>query len=138
MPGDNNVDGEDRAPDAVTPGKAVPPPTVLKVDEVYEALDHPRRRYLCYALFEEVDWTLTDLAVKIAAWENDCPEHAVETDTREEVYLSLYHVHVPKLVEREVIRLDEPTERVSAGERADQVLAVFEAIADSLDVGDGG
>jgi hypothetical protein len=138
MPGDNDGDGGTWALDASHLDGAAPPPSILELDHVYEALSHPRRRCICYALLGGADWTLRDLAVSIAAWEADCPEHAVVSDTRETVYLSLYHVHVPKLVGHGVVRFDEATEMVSPGEHADQVLAALEGIGDSLEGGNGG
>lgn len=138
MPGDNDGDGGTRAPDAPALGEAAPPPSILDLDHVYEALSHPRRRYLCYTLFGDGNWTLRDLAVRIAAREEGCPEHAVGTDVRDSVYVSLYHVHVPKLVQQGVIGFDEATGMVSAGERAGQVLAARKAMGDSLGREDGG
>lgn len=106
---------------------------VLELDHVYEALGHSRRRYLCYTLLEDTRWTLTDLATKIAAWEQDVPEHAVTEDQRERVYVSLYHAHVPKLVDEGIITFDPATERITAAGNAEQVLAALEGMGASLD-----
>lgn len=62
---------------STTPDRQLPPPGTLKIEPVYEALGHPRRRYLCYTLLEATEWSLTDLATKTAAWEDGVPEHAV-------------------------------------------------------------
>ena len=105
---------------------------VLKLDHVHDALGHPRRRYLCYTLLERTEWSLTDLATKIAAWEGDVPEHEVRPDERTAVYVSLYHNHVPNLVERRVVAYDETTETLSAAENTQQVLAALEGIGASL------
>ncbi len=110
-----------------------PPPDILEIEPVYEVLGHSRRRYLCYTLVESTEWSLTDLATKIAAWENDIPEHAVETTQQKKVYVSLYHAHVPKLVEEGVVTFDEATETITAGQHAEQVLAALEGIGASLD-----
>ena len=126
-------DSEATSDSAATPDKELPPPSVLEIEPVYEALCHPRRRYLCYTLLEDAEWSLTDLATRIAAWENDVPEHAVTENQREAVYVSLYHAHVPKLVEAGVISHDEVTERITAGEHADQVVTALEGMATSLD-----
>ena len=42
------------------PDVSHPPCDVLESDYVYEALAHSRRRYLCYTLLEETEWTVTD------------------------------------------------------------------------------
>ncbi|TYL36190.1 hypothetical protein CV102_23935 [Natronococcus pandeyae] len=111
----------------------LPPQEILELDHVYEALDHPRRRYLCYTLLEDTRWTLTDLATKLAAWENDISEHAVTSDQRERVYVSLYHAHVPKLVDESIITFDDVTETITTAENAAQVLAALEGMGASLD-----
>ncbi|WP_440764371.1 DUF7344 domain-containing protein [Natronorubrum sp. DTA7] len=115
------------------PDKQLLSPDFLEIEPVYEALGHSRRRYLCYTLLEATEWSLTDLATKIAAWENDIPEHAVTEAQREDVYVSLYHAHVPKLVDESVITFDEATETITTAEHAEQVLIALEGIGASLD-----
>lgn len=127
---DDEVDSGSESPHS---GEQPPPQEVLELDHVYKALGHPRRRYLCYTLLEDSRWTLTDLAVKIAAWENDIPEQAVTSDQRERVYVSLYHAHVPKLVDEGIITFDDVTEMITATQNADQVLAALEGMGASLD-----
>ncbi len=124
---------EDTTGASVAAQSQLPPPDILEIEPVYEALGHSRRRYLCYTLLESTEWSLTDLATKIAAWENDIPEHAVETTQQKRVYVSLYHAHVPKLVDEGVLTFDETTEKITAGKHAEQVLAALEAIGASLD-----
>jgi len=115
------------------PDTQLPPQDVLEVEPVYEALGHPRRRYLCYTLLEDTEWSLADLAMKVAAWENDVPERDVTDSQRDEVYVSLYHSHVPKLVGEGVIAFDEATETVTPAEHAEQVMAALEGMGASLD-----
>ncbi|MFC7248974.1 hypothetical protein ACFQJ5_03860 [Halomicroarcula sp. GCM10025324] len=105
---------------------------VLKLDHVHDALGHPRRRYLCYTLLEQTEWSLTDLATKIAAWEADVPEHEVGDDQRTAVYVSLYHTHVPNLVEREVVSYDPETETLSTAANTQQIISALEGIGASL------
>jgi hypothetical protein len=107
----------------------------LGLDHVYEALGHPRRRYLCYSLLGDEDPSLSELATKIAAWENDVSEEAVEDSVQERVYVSLYHAHVPKLVDDGIVDFDEATETLTAAENADRVLGTLEALQSSLDDG---
>lgn len=130
-------DWSDRTPDVESgdhsPGGGSPPERALELDHVYEALANPRRRYLCYTLLEEDEWSLTELATKIAAWEGGVPEHAVTEHQRDRVYVALYHAHVPKLVDEGIIAFDELTETVTPAENAAQVLAALEAIEASLD-----
>ncbi|WP_255195356.1 DUF7344 domain-containing protein [Halorarius litoreus] len=133
MAGEPDTDEKATSDASAPPDKQLPSPDFLEIEPVYEALGHSRRRYLCYTLFETTEWSLTDLATKIAAWENDIPEHAVSADQREEVYVSLYHAHVPKLVDEDVITFDEATETITTAEHAEQVLTALEGIGASLD-----
>ncbi len=133
MAGEPDPDEEATSDVSASPDKQLPPSDFLAIEPVYEALGHPRRRYLCYTLLENTEWSMTDLATKIAAWENDVPEHAVTEDQREKVYVSLYHAHVPKLVDEGVITFDESTERITTAEHAEQVLTALEGMGASLD-----
>jgi hypothetical protein len=114
---------------------AVPDPDLLRLDGVFVALAHPRRRYLCYSLLSATEWSLRDLAAKVAAWETDRPEHAVDEDRRERVYLSLYHAHVPRLVDEGIVTFDPETEQLATGPHADRVRTVLERLGASEDAG---
>ena len=134
MVGDSTSDEETSSDASTQSDKQLPPRGILEIEPVYDALGHSRRRYLCYTLLEDTEWSLSDLATKIAAWENNVPEHTVTEDKREAVYVSLYHAHVPKLVDEGVITFDEVTETITTGEHATQVLAALEGIGASLDL----
>lgn len=112
---------------------SIPSTEVLKLDYVYDALAHPRRRYLCYTLLVGAEWSLTDLSTKIAAWGSDVPEHAVTDEQRKRVYVSLYHAQVPRLVETGVVTFDEANETLSAGENAPEVLTALRSVGTVLD-----
>lgn len=108
-------------------------PSVLELDHVFGVLDHPRRRYLLYAMATDDQWTLRELATKLVAWEQDLDEEAVDEDQCDRMYVSLYHVHVPRLVEHGVVGFDEETETISRADHTEQVFAVLEGAGASLD-----
>ncbi|WP_101295909.1 DUF7344 domain-containing protein [Halegenticoccus soli] len=112
-----------------------PPAEILELDFVYEALAHPRRRYIIYSLLSSSRWTLRKLATKLVAWEQDILEEDVTDTARDEMYVSLYHTHVPKLVKLDIIDVEdgETEEILVADENAVQVLAVLEGAGASLD-----
>lgn len=118
---------------SVNPSTELRPPSqeVLELDHVYEALAQPRRRYLCYSLLEDTEWTLAELASEIAAWESDGPE--VDDQRRNRVYVSLYHSHVPKLADQDVVSFDEETETVYPAENAEQVLVALTGMGATLE-----
>jgi len=111
-----------------------PPVEILELEFVYEALAHPRRRYLCYSLLSSSHWTLTELATKLVAWERGIPEEDVTEFNRDEMYVSLYHAHVPKLVELDIVEYATGGEEIIiAGNNAPQVLAALEGVGASID-----
>lgn len=107
--------------------------TVLELDHVFGVLDHPRRRYLLYALSMDDQWTIGELATKLTAWERDIDETAVTEEQRDRMYVSIYHAHVPRLVDHGVIEFDETAGTISRGDHAEQVFAVLEGAGGSLD-----
>lgn len=83
------------------------PDEKLSRDRVFDILSSPRRRYVLYYLREyggPVE--LTDLAEKLAAWENDTTVTEISPQARKRVYVSLYQTHVPKLDEAGLIEYD--------------------------------
>lgn len=107
-------------------GSAGLPKSHLETNDMFKALTHERRRYLLYTLFEDDVWSLEDLARKLAAWENDVPEDAIDQAEIDGVYASLYHAHVPKLVEFGILEFDRRDERISRGPGAKPTLDVLE------------
>lgn len=98
------------------------------MNHLFEALDHPRRRYLLYTFGAEGKRSLWAIARRIAAWEGDVPEETVREDEVERVYVSLYHNHVPKLTNRDIITFSEANETIEPASNADQVLAILNTI----------
>lgn len=56
-----------------------------------------RERYVLYCLSEHGQMALRDLADEVTVWERDTLLPDVPPDECREVYLSLYHTHVPRL-----------------------------------------
>lgn len=131
--GQNRNDRAGDGPGDASAGDRPPSPDVLGLDHVYRALAHPRRRYLCYTLLGGASWSLSDLATRIAAWENGASEDAVTECQRQRVIVSLYHAHVPKLVDDDIVAFDEASETIRPAGNATQVLSVLEAIEGSVD-----
>lgn len=107
-------------------GDAGLPESAFDQDTMFEALAHERRRFLLYTLMEDDAWSLLDLARKLAAWEEDVSEADADETVVERTYISLYHAHVPKLDDLEIIEFDRETETISKGDNAEQVLTVLE------------
>lgn len=108
-------------------------PAVLELDHVFAVLSHPRRRYLMYALATNPSWTLSELSTKLVAWEENVEEAAVDPHRREQMYISLYHTHVPKLEDAGVVEFEPRSETIARGNNATQVFAVLAGAGGSLD-----
>lgn len=88
-----------RASDTSTPD--------LTATDILPLLSHDRRRNILHYLAGRAGSVqLAELAEQLAIWEDD-PTH----DQYERILTSLYHIHLPKLVEADVIeyRVEEET-----------------------------
>lgn len=102
------------------------PPAVLERDEVFAALAHQRRRYLLYALVNEnSEETLSELAVKIAAWEENKSPTEITDEERDPVRISLYHFHIPKLADFGILESHQAEDTIIRAKDTEQVEAVL-------------
>jgi hypothetical protein len=60
-------------------------------------------------------------------------EDAVREGARDQLYASLYHGHLPKLAEDDVVEFDPEAATVAIGENAPQVLEALRGVGGSLD-----
>lgn len=79
----------------------------LDRDAAFTLLKNPRRRAVLRHLEETPETTLSDLADRIAAEENDTTPELLSSSDRKRVYISLYQGHLPKLAEFGVIEYDQ-------------------------------
>lgn len=111
-----------------------PPEDILEMGYVFGALAHPRRRYLIYSLLSDTKRLLGELATKLVAWERDIGEEAHTEFDRDEMFTSLYHAHVPKLVDLNIIQYNDGEEYpLVAGDHAVPMLAALEGLGASVD-----
>ncbi|MFP4626137.1 MAG: DUF7344 domain-containing protein [Natronomonas sp.] len=97
-------------------------PSKLSRDDLFEILSSDRRRRLVFYLQDQNgDADLSELARRIAAWENDIELSEVSERERKRVYISLYQTHVPKLEEYGLITYDSDRTRVFSTDRLDDV-----------------
>lgn len=66
-------------------------------------------------------------------WERDKPLEPGSDNGTEQIYVSLYHAHIPKLVEDNIVEFSEATETIKPGPNAEQVLTVLEGAGGGLD-----
>jgi hypothetical protein len=115
--------------------REVQPPSkdILELEFVFEALANSRRRYLLYSLLSNTNLAVQNLATKLVAWERNIPEERVTDPEREAMYASLYHTHIPKLVDLAIVEFEADEETIVADRNAVQVLAALEGLGASID-----
>ena len=86
------------------------PPCPVDGDRLFDALSSPRRRLVVHSLRDRASVHVSELAERVVRWERALPD-APSTDTAD-VYLQLYHCHVPKLVDAGLLEYDSPEKKV--------------------------
>jgi hypothetical protein len=112
--------GDDRetddGADPAVPEESSPP---ISRDVIFELLKNQRRRYvLRYLADDPGPVRLRDLAERIAAWENDKPIGALDSDERKRVYVGLYQCHLTKMDDADVISFNQDRGLIALGEQA--------------------
>ncbi|WP_254761698.1 DUF7344 domain-containing protein [Natrinema marinum] len=69
-------------------------------------LSEPERRFLLYELATDRTANIEDLVSQIAAWELDARIAGIDKETRQQVYVSLVHNHLPRLADYDIIEYD--------------------------------
>lgn len=93
--------------------------TDLSADTVFELLAARRRRYLLESLAEHgYSLTLADLADEVAARETGAHITEIPEGDVLDIYLSLYHTHLPKLEAAKVVAYDQDNDLVGRGRNA--------------------
>lgn len=82
-------------------------------DHLFSALAHQRRRYALACLTRHHVLTLADLADELAVREHGMTIDGIPADAVTDIYLSLYHCHVPKLADANVVEYDQDQDLVS-------------------------
>jgi hypothetical protein len=102
-------------------------------NRVYDALADCRRRYVLHCLkTARTPMALADLADEIVRWETDTAPTEVQAE-RERIYTSLYHRHLPKLADADLISFDVTDKRVSLhADTADVPLQCIEQVQEKI------
>ena len=82
-------------------------------DEGFDLLASTRRRELLALVEEHREISLPDVADEVAVSEAETGIVAIDPETVLDVYLSLYHDHVPRLVEAGLVRYDQELDLVA-------------------------
>lgn len=81
--------------------------------QLYNILGDKRQRYTIHYLKQQgSEVSVTDLAERVAAWENGKSIAELSSQERKRVYISLYQSHLPTLDQQGVIEYDEERKSV--------------------------
>lgn len=99
-----------------TKGKVMAVQNTTELNNTFDLLSHPHRRYVLYYLtkeFEVVD--IETLAAMIAKWDEG--QTATDwSDSRDTIEIALYHTHLPKLADAGIITFDADTGSIELNE----------------------
>lgn len=99
----------------------------LALDTVFHLLSHRRRRYVLSCLSAHGPTVaLPDVADDVATREYETSIVDIPEEDVLEVYLSLYHTHVPKLVEAGVVSYDQERDLVTREPLADELERIYQ------------
>lgn len=86
------------------------------IDDISEMLSHHRRRYVIECLGQyDSPMSLPDLADECVVMEHEQALDDIPAEAVKDMYMSLYHQHIPKLVEIGAIEYDQDRDLVTAG-----------------------
>ena len=101
-----------------------------RVSELLDVLAKRRRRYAIYCLHTfETPMAVADVTDEIVRIEMDTEPTAVP-EVRKQIYTDLYHKHLPKLAEADIITFDTEENLVDLGPDADGLKPYLEQLCD--------
>ncbi|NGM69117.1 hypothetical protein G6M89_08870 [Natronolimnobius sp. AArcel1] len=80
--------------------------SATRMEAACSLLSESKRRYLLYLLAETRNGNIEDLITQISAWEYDQHAGAIDKETRQRVYVSLVHNHLPRLADYDIVEYD--------------------------------
>ncbi len=86
-------------------------------DRSFDALANARRRHVLSVLSDHRTISLADLADEVAVRERSLPLAEIPAEAVAQLYMTLYHRHVPLLAERGFVDYDQETDMVRRTER---------------------
>ncbi|SIR81489.1 hypothetical protein SAMN05421858_3901 [Haladaptatus litoreus] len=118
--------------DSEDSGKTNEPPDELSITTTLNLLTEQRRRLIIDTLQQnEPPLAVADLAKEVTIRENDTSMPEVDDDEVLRTYMSLYHNHIPRLVDAEVVEYEQERDVVGLSKHSEQVADVLSAISDS-------
>lgn len=107
-------------------------PDALSLDILFDALANQRRRIALRCLGEfRTPMALADLADEIVTRERDSPLSDIPAEEVKQVYMSLYHTHIPKLTDANIVEYSQEQDSVEFSAERKQVEMFLDRVADT-------
>lgn len=104
-------------------------PSDSQLDVLFDALSNRRRRSALRCLVTyDTPMTLADLADEVTVREQEKPLTQIPADDVMQVYLSLYHAHVPKLADADLVEYSQEQDLVRLTEECDRVQQLLDSV----------
>ncbi|WP_323192611.1 hypothetical protein [Halostella sp. PRR32] len=92
-----------------------------ELDAIFRLLSSQRRRYVLHSLKEyENPLALADLAKEVGIRETDGANSEVSVEEVKRISISLYHTHIPKLRDANIVQYDKETDIVTLSDEGVQ------------------
>ena len=94
----------------------------VDTDALFDVLSDSRRRFVLACLQEyATPMALGDVADELAVWEHDAPITDVPADAVRSIYASLYHRHVPKMVDAGIVEYSQERDALTVAGTGDDL-----------------
>lgn len=102
----------------------------LTLDEVFDVLANQRRRHVLHSLRDrQLPVTLIDLAKDVATREQETLNGDVPPEEVSRVHLALYHSHIPKLADANIVDYSRERDAVTLSVETDRVESLLDLAA---------
>lgn len=99
------------------------------VEDAFHLLGHRYRRYVVRTLDDHrSELALADLADEVACREHDEPISDIPSEAVSQVYMALYHTHVPKLADGDAVFYDQGADVVVPRDRIETLVQILDAV----------
>lgn len=105
-----------------TTSDSQPTSNAIFLNTLFEVLANRRRRYVLHCLREyQTPIALADLADEVATQEQETPLPDIPAEEVKRVYMSLYHTHIPKLVDANIVEYTQEQDLVALSTKSEHV-----------------